>query len=122
MRLPIQVALTYPERQPRQSARLDLAAVGALQFGLIDYARYPALRLALEAGRRGGTHPAVLAAADEVAVEHFLAGRLRFTEIARVVEDALSAHEEVADTSLEAVLAADAWARQRADSWVKTRV
>jgi 1-deoxy-D-xylulose-5-phosphate reductoisomerase len=122
MRLPIQVALTHPERAHRESARLDLARAGRLHFGPIDYARYPALRLALEAGRRGGTYPAVLAAADEVAVGHFLERRLRFTEIADVVEDALSAHGEAVDISLEAVLSADAWARERADGRVRTRV
>jgi 1-deoxy-D-xylulose-5-phosphate reductoisomerase len=122
MRLPIQVALTHPERAHRESARLDLAQAGRLHFAPIDYERYPAFRLALEAGRRGGTYPAVLAAADEVAVGHFLEGRLGFPEIADVVEDALSAHRESVDISLEAISAADAWARDRADGRVKARV
>lgn len=115
MRLPIQCALTYPERLPCPAVpRLDLAALGSLQFAAPDFGRYPCLALAMEAGRRGGTYPAVLAAADEVAVEQFLAGRIGFTEIPRVIESTLDAHTPVADPDLEAILAADAWARSHA--------
>lgn len=115
MRLPIQLALTYPHRLPlRGLSPLDLAALGTLHFDPLDLDRVPCLRLALEAGRRGGTYPAVLAAADEIAVERFLAGEIRFTEIAAVIADALDAHDPVADPDLDAILAADAWARERA--------
>lgn len=115
MRLPIQLALTYPRRLPVQGApALDLARIGTLHFEPLDLDRVPCLRLAIEAGRRGGTYPAVLAAADEVAVERFLAGAIRFTEIAAVVEDALDAHTPAYQPDLEAILAADAWARDRA--------
>jgi 1-deoxy-D-xylulose-5-phosphate reductoisomerase len=115
MRLPIQLALTYPRRLPlRGLVPLDLAALGALHFDPLDLDRVPCLCLALEAGRRGGTYPAVLAAADEIAVERFLAGEIRFTEIAAVIADALDAHDPVADPNLDAILAADAWARERA--------
>jgi len=115
MRLPIQLALTYPRRLPlRGLSPLDLASLGALHFAPLDLDRVPCLRLALEAGRRGGTYPAVLAAADEVAVERFLAGEIRFTEIAAVIADALDAHNPIADPDLDAILAADAWARERA--------
>jgi 1-deoxy-D-xylulose-5-phosphate reductoisomerase len=123
MRLPIRVALCYPERVADAAAvPLDLARAGALHFEAPDFRRYPALALALKAGRRGGTFPAVLAAADEVAVGHFLAGRVRFTEIINVLEDALAAHRGGDDTELEAVLEADAWARAFAEDWVRARV
>ena len=112
MRLPIQCALSYPERLPCPAVpRLDLAALGSLTFGPPDFDRYPCLALAMEAGRRGGDYPAVLAAADEVAVEQFLAGRIRFTDIAHVVESALAAHTPTPEPGIDAILAADAWAR-----------
>ncbi len=114
MRLPIQCALTYPERLPCAVPRLDLAALGSLQFAPPDFARYPCLSLAMEAGRRGGTYPAVLAAADEVAVEEFLAGRIRFTDIPRLIERVLAAHVPGPEDELTAVLEADAWARRQA--------
>ncbi len=114
MRLPIQCALTYPERLPCAVPRLDLAALGSLQFAPPDFARYPCLALAMEAGRRGGTYPAVLAAADEVAVEEFLAGRIRFTDIPRLIEGVLAAHTPGPEDDLAAVLEADAWARRQA--------
>lgn len=114
MRLPIQCALTYPERLPCPVPRLDLAALGSLQFAPPDFARYPCLALAMEAGRRGGTYPAVLAAADEVAVEEFLAGRIRFTDIPRLIEWVLAAHSPGPEDDLDAVLEADTWARRQA--------
>ena len=122
MRLPIQCALCYPERLPCPSvARLDLTQVGSLEFRVPDLRRFPCLRLGLEAGARGGTYPAVLAAADEVAVEQFLAGRLGFMEIGAVLEGALTAHRPSGDLSLGAVLEADAWARDWAEDWVKAK-
>ena len=122
MRLPIQCALTYPERVPGTAApRLDLRHIGALSFGTPDMQRYPCLSLALEAGRRAGTFPAVLCAADEVAIQHFLAGHLRFTDIARVIEDALAAHPGTANPPLDDILAADASARACAEDWIKAK-
>ncbi len=122
MRLPIQCALTYPERVPGSAVpRLDLRRFGALSFGTPDMKRYPCLSLALEAGHRGGTFPAVLCAADEVAVQHFLAGHLRFTDIARVIEDALATHAGTADPALDDILAADASARAWAEDWIKAK-
>ncbi len=112
MRLPIQCALTYPERLPGTNVpRLDLKRIGSLNFGAPDPKQFPCLGLALEAGRRGGTYPAVLAAADEVAVQHFLAGHIGFLDIPRLIDHALAAHHAVADPSLDEVLEADAWAR-----------
>ena len=123
MRLPIRIALCYPERVPSPArSPIDLASIGELHFAPPDFRRFPALALALKAGRRGGTYPAALAAADEVAVAHFLAGHLRFTEVPNLLEDALSAHEGAADTELEAVLAADSWARAYAEDWVRAKV
>ncbi|MDP2675249.1 MAG: 1-deoxy-D-xylulose-5-phosphate reductoisomerase [Dehalococcoidia bacterium] len=122
MRLPIQCALTYPERLPGTTVpRLDLSRVGTLNFATPDMKRYPCLSLALEAGQRGGTFPAVLCAADEIAIQHFLAGHLRFTEIARVIEGALSAHGGNAEPSLDEIVAADASARLWAEDWVKAK-
>ncbi|MEP7215970.1 MAG: 1-deoxy-D-xylulose-5-phosphate reductoisomerase, partial [Anaerolineaceae bacterium] len=77
-----------------------------------DMGRFPCLRLAMDAGNRGGTYPAVMAAADEVAVERFLSGEIGFADIPGVIESALEQHSSTADPSLEAVLAADAEGRR----------
>jgi 1-deoxy-D-xylulose-5-phosphate reductoisomerase len=122
MRLPIQCALTYPERVPGTAVpRLDLRRIGTLNFGTPDMKRYPCLSLALEAGRNGGAFPAVLCAADEIAVQHFLAGHLGFTDIARVIEGALADHTGPANPSLDDILTADASARAWAEDWVKAK-
>ena len=112
MRTPIQYALFYPERQMSAAARLDLPATGSLTFAAPDLQRFPALRLAREAAEAGGTYPAVFNAADEVAVERFLAGEIRFTDIPRLCEAALEAHTGESDEALCGILAADAWARE----------
>jgi len=116
MRLPIQYALTYPGRAPADWPRLDLAGVGSLTFEEPDFARFPCLELALDAGRRGGTAPAVLSAADEVAVQAFLEGRLAFTEIPRILHQTLTAHTVADSPELAEILEADAWARALAAS------
>jgi len=122
MRLPIQCALTYPERLPGTSVpRLDLKRIGSLTFGVPDPRQYPCLGLALEAGHKGGTYPAVLAAADEVAVQNFLAGHIGFLDIAHAIEDALNAHQGLARPALEEVLQADSWARAFTEDWVKAK-
>jgi len=114
MRLPIQYALFYPERPPSELPRLDFSNIGPLTFEAPDLERFPCLRLALEAGREGGTYPAVLSAADEAAVELFLEQRIGFLDIATLVEDTLEQHQSTPHPSLEEILAADAWARERA--------
>lgn len=115
MRLPLQYALSYPDRWSEESVpRLNLARLGALQFGSLTPGRYPCLDLALSAGRQGGTHPAVLSAADEVAVAAFLDGRIGFLEIPELVSATLDAHQGVEQPSLDDVLAADGWARDYA--------
>jgi len=112
MRMPIQYALTYPERREATWNRLDLAAVGRLRFEEPDAEKFPALRLGFEVVRRGGTLGAVLSGADEVAVEAFLEGRIRFTDIVPLVERVMAAHRWAAEPSLDDILAADAWARK----------
>jgi 1-deoxy-D-xylulose-5-phosphate reductoisomerase len=110
MRLPIQYALTYPERLKLSTHRLDLAEVGNLHFEQPDTQRFPALRLAREAGIAGRTYPTVLSAADDVAVKAFLAGGLRFTDIPAAVELVIEKHQPQ-DVTLESIWEADRWAR-----------
>ena len=114
MRLPIQYALFYPQRPPSELPRLDFSDMGPLTFEAPDLEKFPCLRLALEAGRKKGTYPAVLAAADEVAVELFLEQRIGFLDIATLVEEVLEQHQSIPHPSLEEILAADAWAREKA--------
>jgi 1-deoxy-D-xylulose-5-phosphate reductoisomerase len=115
MRLPIQYALTYPERLPNpELPRLNWNNLRSLTFEQPDFDRFPCLKLAIEAGRKGGTYPTVLSSADEIAVELFLSGRIRFTDIARLVERALQQHKPVAQPTLEEILAVDTWAREKA--------
>jgi 1-deoxy-D-xylulose-5-phosphate reductoisomerase len=123
MRLPIQCALTYPDRAPVQHVpALDLAARGSLNFGPVDDLLFPALGLALEAGRREGTYAAALSGADEAAVGHFLAGRCRFTDIARLLERALESHSSVEGPTLDDVVAADRWGGEFVDEQVAAGV
>jgi 1-deoxy-D-xylulose-5-phosphate reductoisomerase len=113
MRLPIQYALTYPERLPNpELPRIDWDKITELTFEQPDLNKFPCLKLAMEAGRTGGTRPCVLCAADEVAVDLFLSGAIGFTDIARLVQQVLAEHQTIAQPTLEDILAADAWARQ----------
>jgi 1-deoxy-D-xylulose-5-phosphate reductoisomerase len=114
MRLPIQYAFSYPERWPSTLAALDFARLGTLEFLAPDLDRFPCLRLAYDALRAGGTAPVVLNAANEIAVEAFLEGRLPFPGIARVIEDTLAAHDVQHAGTLDDVRAADRWAREHA--------
>jgi len=111
MRLPIQYALSYPERWPCPVERLDLARLGQLTFGEVDRRRFRAMYLALEAARLGGSYPCALSGADDEAVRLFLAGALTFDRIADVVGEVLDRHMGLASPSLEAVLETDRWAR-----------
>jgi 1-deoxy-D-xylulose-5-phosphate reductoisomerase len=114
MRTPIAYGLAYPERIDAGVEPLDLCRIGTLDFERPDFIRFPCLRLAYEALERGGNAPAVLNAANEVAVEAFLDGRLAFTRIPEVIEQTLSSvpWEEVA--TLEDVLSADTAGREAA--------
>ena len=114
MRLPIQYALSYPERLSNSHLpRLDWSNIKNLTFEPPDFNTFPCLKLAIEAGRKGGTYPTVLCAADEVAVESFLSQRIKFTNIARLVEQALESHQATAHPTLEKIMAADTWAREK---------
>jgi 1-deoxy-D-xylulose-5-phosphate reductoisomerase len=114
MRVPISYALHFPERADVDVPTLDLAAVGELTFEAPDLRTFPCLRLAREAGEAGGTAPCVLNAADEVAVEAFLGGRLPFTAIADVIERTLEALPAATPGHFEDLYAVDAEARVRA--------
>jgi 1-deoxy-D-xylulose-5-phosphate reductoisomerase len=118
MRVPIAHALAFPERIDSGVAPLDLAAAKSLSFEKPDLARFPCLALAYEALRRGGTVPTVLNAANEVAVEAFLAGRLAFTGIAGVIAETLAAVPPSPADDLEQIMEADARARRTADQRV----
>ncbi|MEW8977266.1 MAG: 1-deoxy-D-xylulose-5-phosphate reductoisomerase [Symbiobacterium sp.] len=114
MRLPIQYALCYPERWEGCTAPLDLAALGSLTFERPDEETFPSLRYAREAVAAGGTMPAVMNAANEVAVGRFLKGEIPFTGIFAVVAGVMARHEVVPRPDLDAILAADRWARSAA--------
>lgn len=114
MRVPIQYALSHPERWDPPVAPLDLAHAGPFSFEEPDADTFRCLTLALEAGRTGGTMPAAMNAANEIAVAAFLEGRCRLTDIDRVVEAVMTAHDPAPLESLEQVAAVDAWARETA--------
>ncbi len=121
MRLPIQLALTYPERVVGPAKKLDWRALSALHFEQPDRETFAALDLGFEVARRGGTCGAVFNAANEAAVEGFLAGRIGFLEIARCARAVLDAHDFDPAPSLAGLLAADRWARQEVARWTRTR-
>ncbi len=119
MRLPIQYALTYPERVHQSGRRLDLAEIGTLHFEFPDKDRFPALELARQAGIAKQTYPTVLSAADDEAVTAFLAGDLRLPDITNVVASVIELHEPM-EVSLEAIREADFWARNMAKNSIAT--
>lgn len=121
MKLPIQYALTYPERVSSSVERLDLVKQ-RLEFAPVGRERYPAFWTVLEAGQRGGTYPAVANAADEVLVQRFLNREIAFTQIAKGLEIILAEHLPVLNPSLEAIWEADRWARERAGKLPPNRV
>jgi 1-deoxy-D-xylulose-5-phosphate reductoisomerase len=115
MRLPIQYAMTYPERVKTVIERLDLFKIAELTFRKPDFRRFPCLALAREAAKTGGGMPAVLNAADEVAVEAFIAGKIYFTDIPKVVEKTMKAYRPSGHLpSLAEVVEIDQWAREKA--------
>ncbi len=118
MRTPIANALAWPERIDSGVAPLDLFAVARLDFQRPDEQRFPCLRLAREAAEAGNSAPAMLNAANEVAVAAFLGGRIRYPQIARIIEDVLNSEPVVAVDELEAVFAADTKARMLAEQWL----
>ena len=112
MRLPIEYALTYPNRGPAVAAPLDFLSMAPLTFEAPDTENFPGLALAYEAGRTGGTLPTVYNAANEWAVAQFLAGKIGYLDIAGSIEKAMRAHSVVPDPDLDTVLAAEKWTRE----------
>ncbi len=118
MRLPIQYAISHPDRWANpELPKLEFNNVESLRILPIDFDRYPCLRLAYEAGEVGGTLPAVLSVADEIAVERFLNGDIGFLDIPRLLEDVLGLHNRVDEPSFDNILETDTWAREIARSW-----
>lgn len=111
MRVPIQYALTYPNRLSTPSTQLRLTDIGSLHFRPMDYERYPCLRMAIECGITGGTASTVYNAANEIAVARFLNKDIDFLSIESIISEVLNKHEAVSMPELEQILEADAWAR-----------
>lgn len=116
MRVPIQYALTYPDRYPTPTTRLDLAAIGKLHFREMDYTRFPCLRMAFESGKQGGITPTVYNAANEIAVARFLKGDISFLQIEDIIEASLQKHESYVNPTIEVIHEQDQWARSFAAS------
>jgi 1-deoxy-D-xylulose-5-phosphate reductoisomerase len=121
MRLPIQYALTYPDRLPGPARRLNWRELSAWHFEQPDHETFPALQLGYEVARRGGTCGAVLNAANEAAVERFLTGDLRFLDITRVCRAVLDHHNFSARPTLAELHAIDRWARQEVSRWTSSK-
>jgi 1-deoxy-D-xylulose-5-phosphate reductoisomerase len=119
MRLPIQYALTQPGRLPAPVPRLDIAGMGGIEFEPPDYERFPCLELAYQAAGLGGTVPAAMSAADEVVVESFLAGEIKFGDIYTILKEVVGSHQPLHANNIDSVMRATAWARERAGSLVK---
>ncbi|MCQ2411233.1 MAG: 1-deoxy-D-xylulose-5-phosphate reductoisomerase, partial [Elusimicrobiaceae bacterium] len=112
---PIQYAITYPKRLPGPVKKLNLFEAARLDFFEPDFDRFPCLELALAAARQGGIFPAVLSAVDEIAVDAFLTGKIKFTDIAKLVYTVLKlAPQTQPEATLNQALEADQWARQAA--------
>lgn len=114
MRIPIQYALTHPSRDVSPAKPIKFSEFKRLNFCAPNLKKFPCLRLAYEAGRRGGTYPCVLNASNEIAVSEFLKGRIRFTVIPRVIDKVLRLHKGPSNPGLKDILKADAWSRQKA--------
>ncbi len=120
MCFPIQYAVTWPDRVPNTLPPLDFSKLSRLEFFTPRYDDFPALNLARRAGETGGTLPAVMNAANEVAVAGFLERQVRFPDIWQIVEEVMNRHTSVAHPDLDAILQADQWARKEADGCVKS--
>lgn len=125
MRLPIQYALSYPERLPNRFPRLDLTQGATLSFHPVDPMLFPAVNLAYQAGRTGGSLPAALNAANETAVQAFLDGQIKFTMITRIVSEVIGNHAKegfAENPDLEEIFAVDRWARETAARLIRSLV
>jgi 1-deoxy-D-xylulose-5-phosphate reductoisomerase len=114
MRVPIQYALTYPHREPTPTKPLQLTEIGALHFKVMDFERYPCLKMAFEAGKLGASAPTVYNAANEIAVARFLQGEISFLQIEDIIYQVMEQHEVVAFPDLEQLEHIDRWAREKA--------
>ncbi|MFN0116902.1 MAG: 1-deoxy-D-xylulose-5-phosphate reductoisomerase [Elusimicrobiota bacterium] len=120
MRLPIQYALTFPNRIKTSVRSLKLEEVKELHFDKPDFSQFPCLKLALDAGKRGGTTPAALSASNEEAVHSFIQGKIRFTEISNIVGKVLKKHKMTVTPNLQDVLDTDQWARNEAQKIIQS--
>jgi 1-deoxy-D-xylulose-5-phosphate reductoisomerase len=119
MRIPIQYALSYPGRMASDLPQVDFVKIGALHFERPDMKAFKCLPLALRAAREGGAMPAVLNAANDVAVEKFALGEISFTDIPDIVERVMDKHISIKDPDLGEILSVDAWARAQAGSIIE---
>jgi 1-deoxy-D-xylulose-5-phosphate reductoisomerase len=119
MRIPIQFALTYPQRYPSRLQGLKLEKIAHLTFYKPNLKNFPCLDLALKAGRIGGTMPVVLNAADEIAVEAFLVGKIKLTDIPKIIESIMAEHKVNKRPILKKILEIDQWARNRTKEKIK---
>ena len=120
MRLPIQYALSYPERLENKALpQLDFSRLGELSFRTPDFEKFPCLKLARTAGEKGGTYPAAMVAADDVLVDLFLKETISFTDIPRYLEEILSSHRSVPSPELGDILEAASWAKEKVKEMVK---
>jgi 1-deoxy-D-xylulose-5-phosphate reductoisomerase len=121
MRLPIQYSMFHPDRMPNDLIpRLDIANPYSLTFQPLELDRYPCFSLALDAGKRGGTYPAALSAADEVAVGLFLDRKIGYVDIGRVIERVLEEHDVSFEAGLDELVEVDRWARSQANYVAKS--
>jgi len=119
MRLPIQFALTYPDRKQNNFSKLDIVKIGSLTFEAPDLEAFPCLGLAFEALRAGGTMPAVLNAANEKAVGLFLQEKIRFLDIPEIIEKVMGRHSVKPDPDIDDIIDVDLWARKIVEEIVK---
>lgn len=118
MTIPIQLSLTYPNRMESDAGEVDFVAMGSLSFFEPDAGKFRCLQLAYDALAVGGTMPCVLNGANEVAVAAFLGGKIAFTEIPKVIEATMQAHQVILDYTLEDVFSADLWAKKYAEAYL----
>ncbi|MGI5911184.1 MAG: 1-deoxy-D-xylulose-5-phosphate reductoisomerase [Syntrophomonadaceae bacterium] len=118
MRIPIQYALTWPERLDSPAVNLDFASLGKMHFAKVDNTRFPSLNLAYIAGRAGGTMPVVLNAANEIAVSCFLHKKIKFTDIPVLIERTMNSHSIIKKPDLDIIFQVDSWAREKCLSMV----
>jgi 1-deoxy-D-xylulose-5-phosphate reductoisomerase len=115
MRIPIQYALTYPERLTNRLGGVDFYTIKKLNFSLPDFKRFPCLELAYRVAEKEGTLPAVLNAANEISVQRFLKNELDFIAIPKIIEKVLNRHHNKMSPDLDDILEADKWAREETD-------